>query len=418
MNDVCSINNFVRCLTAGGMNQDLANLISLLLGVLAVATLPLITVIFLIWVERKVAARVQDRLGPNRVGPLGLLQSIADALKMLTKEDITPAGADKFIYNLAPIIAFGAVILIWAIVPFTPLHIGADLSIGILYFVAVGSIGTVKIMVAGWSSNNKYALLGAFRTIAQLLSYEVPLVLALLVPVMISGTMSMQGLVWAQGGMWYIAMIPVTFVIFFIANQAETGRAPFDLLEAESEIIAGYNIEYSGFKWGVFMASEFLHAFTVSVLAAVIFLGGWWGPFVDQVPALGFVYLGLKTTVIYLFGLVLRATVPRIRIDQLMSFNWKFLVPISIGNVLIVAFLLQIAKGLNLIPDATQANDLIAHLPLTLILLAGNAVLGFWILTRVRSFGREQRLADEARRAARGVVEHNGHAPVGAPAGD
>src|SRR6185369_3480597 len=182
---------------------------------------------------------------------------------------------------------------------------------GILYFVAIGSIGTVKIMIAGWASNNKYALLGAFRTIAQLLSYEVPLVLSLLVPVMLAGTMSMQGLVFAQGGMWYIAMIPVTFVIFFIANQAETGRAPFDLIEAESEIIAGYNIEYSGFKWGVFMASEFLHAFTVSVLAAVIFLGGWWGPFVDQVPALGFVYLGLKTTVVYLFGLLLRATVPR-----------------------------------------------------------------------------------------------------------
>ncbi|MEO8608291.1 MAG: complex I subunit 1 family protein, partial [Chloroflexota bacterium] len=145
MTDVCSINNFVRCLTAGGMNQDFANLISLLLGVLLVATLPLITVIFLIWVERKFAARVQDRLGPNRVGPLGLLQSVADALKMLTKEDITPTGADKFIYNLAPVIAFGAVILIWAIVPFTPLHIGADLSIGILYFVAIGSIGTVKI---------------------------------------------------------------------------------------------------------------------------------------------------------------------------------------------------------------------------------------------------------------------------------
>jgi len=409
MNDVCSINNFVRCLTQGGMNQDLANLISLLLGVVLVATLPLLTVILLIWVERKVAARVQDRLGPNRVGPLGLLQTIADALKMLTKEDITPLGADKFIYNLAPIIAFAVVILLWAIIPFTPLHVGADLGIGVLYFVAIGSIGTIKIMVAGWSSNNKYALLGAFRTIAQLLSYEVPLVLSLLVPVMLAGTLSMQGLVFAQGGMWYVVMIPVTFVIFVIANQAEVGRAPFDLLEAESEIIAGYNIEYSGFKWGIFMASEFLHAFTVAVLAAVIFLGGWWGPFVDQVPALGFVYLGLKTTVIYLFGLVLRATVPRIRIDQLMAFNWKFLVPISIWNVLIVALLLQVAKGLNLMPGPDQVNNVIAHLPLTILLLAGNLVLGFYVLTRIRGFGRAQRLADEARRSG---------AVVGAPAGD
>jgi hypothetical protein len=170
----------------------------------------------------------------------------------------------------------------------------------------------------------------------------------------------------------------------------------------------------------VFMASEFLHAFTVSVLAAVIFLGGWWGPFVDQIPALGFVYLGLKTTVIYLFGLLLRATVPRIRIDQLMSFNWKFLVPISIGNVLLVAFLLQIVKALNLTPDAAHANDVLAHLPMALVLLAGNAVLGFWILTRVRSFGREQRLADEARRASYHAAfeRQDEHASAGAPAGD
>ncbi|MBZ0278004.1 MAG: NADH-quinone oxidoreductase subunit H, partial [Anaerolineae bacterium] len=175
------------------MNADAANFISVLLGVVLVATLPLVTVIFLIVVERKVAARVQDRIGPNRVGPYGVLQSIPDALKMLTKEDITPAGADVFIYNLAPIIAFASVVLLWAVIPFTPLHVGADLSIGALYVIAVASIGTVKIMVAGWSSNNKYALLGAFRTIAQLLSYEVPLVLALLIPVMIAGTMSMQG---------------------------------------------------------------------------------------------------------------------------------------------------------------------------------------------------------------------------------
>jgi NADH-quinone oxidoreductase subunit H len=420
MNDVCSINNFVRCLTQGGMNPDLANLISLLLAVVIVATIPLLTVIMLIWVERKVAARVQDRLGPNRVGPLGLLQTIADALKMLTKEDITPLGADKFIYNLAPIMAFAIVILLWAVVPFTPLHVGAGLSIGILYFVAIGSIGTIKIMVAGWSSNNKYALLGAFRTIAQLLSYEVPLVLSLLVPVMLSGTMNMQEMVFAQGGMWYVFMIPVAFVIFVIANQAETGRAPFDLIEAESEIIAGYNIEYSGFKWGLFMAGEFLHAFTVSVLAAVIFLGGWWGPFVDQVPVLGFLYLGLKTAVLYLFGLVLRATVPRIRIDQLMSFNWKFLVPISIWNVIMVAFLLQVGKALNLMPGPDQVNDVVAHLPITLLLLLGNAVLGFYVLTQIRGFGRVQRLADEARRNARGlaVVDHDDHGRVGAPAGD
>lgn len=390
------VNNLAPCLAQSGMNADAANFISVLLGVVLVATLPLVTVIFLIVVERKVAARVQDRIGPNRVGPYGVLQSIPDALKMLTKEDITPAGADVFIYNLAPIIAFASVVLLWAVIPFTPLHVGADLSIGALYVIAVASIGTVKIMVAGWSSNNKYALLGAFRTIAQLLSYEVPLVLALLIPVMIAGTMSMQGLVDAQHGMWFVFMAPVAAVMFFVANLAETGRAPFDLLEAESEIIAGYNIEYSGFKFGMFMAGEFMHAFTAAVLFAVIFLGGWIGPGVEQVPVLGFVYLGAKTAVVYIFSLVIRSTVPRVRIDQLMAFNWKFLVPLAIINILVTALLLQVVNWLGLVPQGDAVNDLIANLPQTVVLLLGNLGIVGTVGTLLRNMGRRQRLADEA----------------------
>ncbi len=415
MEAVCSINNFVQCLLNLGAPPGLAHFINILLGVVLVATVPLVTVIILIYIERKVAARVQDRIGPNRVGPFGLLQSVADAVKLLTKEDITPLGADKFIYNLAPIIAFASVVLIWAVIPFTPLHVGADLSIGILYFMAVASIGTVKVVVAGWSSNNKYALLGAFRTIAQLLSYEVPLVLALLVPVMLAGTLSMQGITVAQQGMWFVFMAPVAAVIFFIANLAETGRAPFDLIEAESEIIAGYNIEYSGFKFGMFMAAEFIHAFTASVLAAVIFLGGWSGPFVHEVPVLGFIYLGIKTFIIYLFSLVLRSTVPRVRIDQLMAFNWKFLVPVSIINVLMTAFLLQVVRALGLAPSAAQATDFVANLPQTAILLLGNLVVVGIVLNRIRNTGRRQRLEDEARRAV--AVEHEPKR-VGVPAGD
>jgi NADH-quinone oxidoreductase subunit H len=410
MPDVCSINNVLRCLLDAGWNPGLAALITNLVGVVLVATMPLITVILLIWVERKIAARVQDRLGPNRVGPFGLLQTVADALKMLTKEDITPVGADKFIYNLAPIIAFAAVVLMWAVVPFTPLHIGSDLSIGLLYFVAVGSIATVKIMVAGWSSNNKYALLGAFRTIAQLLSYEVPMVLALLIPVMLAGTMSMQGITAAQQGMWYIVMAPVAAVMFFIANLAETGRAPFDLLEAESEIIAGYNVEYSGFKWGMFMAGEFMHVFTTAVFTAVLFLGGWSGPFVHEIPVLGLVYLGLKAAIIYLFSLIIRSTVPRVRIDQLMSFNWKFLVPVSVLNVLVTAFLLKVVQGLGLQPTGDNATNFIANLPQTIILLLGNllviAVAG-WL---VGSYARSLRASDEAKRSLTG----EGRAAIGA----
>lgn len=409
--DQC-LNHLAACLIQGGTNPDLANFISILLGVVLVATVPLVTVIFLIWVERKFAARVQDRLGPNRVGPFGLLQTIADALKMLTKEDLTPAGADRFIFNLAPIVAFAAVILMWAVVPFTPQHIGADLSIGVLYFVAVGSLGTVKIMVAGWSSNNKYALLGAFRTIALLLSYEVPMVLALLTPVMIAGTMSMQGIVRDQLGMWYVFMTPLSAIIFFIANLAETGRAPFDLIEAESEIIAGYNIEYSGFKWGVFMASEFLHAFTAALLATVIFLGGWSGPLAEQIPVLGFIYLGLKTAIFYLLALLIRSTVPRIRVDQVMAFNWKFLVPLSIINVLVTALLLKIVQQVGLAPAPEQATDLVANLPQTAVLLLGNVAMIAGVLALLRHAGRRERMAEQAQEE----IDHRAH--MGAPAGD
>ena len=390
------LNTLSPCLVEAGWNRDLANLLSLLLGVVLVATLPLITVIMLIWVERKFAARIQDRIGPNRVGPFGLLQSVADALKMLTKEDITPSGADRLLFNLAPIITFASVVLLWAIVPFTPLHIGADLSIGILYFVAVGSIGAVKVMVAGWSSNNKYALLGAFRTIALLVSYEVPMILALLLPVLLSGSMSTQDITIAQGGMWYIFMAPLAAIIFFIANLAETGRAPFDLLEAESELIAGYNIEYSGFKFGMFMAGEFMHVFTVAILTAVLFLGGWWGPGVEQVPALGFVYLGLKGGVVYLFMLLIRNTLPRFRIDQVMSINWKFMVPLSILLILMQTFLMKLVDTLGLAPAPELATDFAANIPQTIVYLLGNLVLGAIVLTMLRNRGRKLREADKA----------------------
>ena len=396
------INTLVPCLVRAGWNVEVATLLSLLLGVVIVATVPLLTVILLIWIERKFAARIQDRIGPNRVGPYGLLQSVADALKMLTKEDITPTGADRVLFNLAPIITFATVVLIWAIIPFTPLHIGSDLSIGILYFVAVGSVGAIKVMIGGWSSNNKYALLGAFRTIALIVSYEVPMILALLIPVLMAGSMGMQDITRAQGGMWFIVVSPLAAIIFFVANLAETGRAPFDLLEAESELIAGYNIEYSGFKFGMFMAGEFMHVFTVAVLTAVLFLGGWWGPFVDQVPALGFVWLGLKTAVVYLFMLLIRNTVPRFRIDQVMSINWKFMVPLSILLILVQAFLLRLTDVIGLAPAPEQASDFLANLPQALVLLAGNLVLGALVMLMLQRHGRTLRAADEAVAAVRG----------------
>jgi NADH-quinone oxidoreductase subunit H len=210
----------------------------------------------------------------------------------------------------------------WACIPFAPNLIGVDLEIGVLYIVSVASLGTMAIMMAGWSGNNKYALLGAFRVVAQLVSYEVPLVLSLLIPVLLAGSMGMQDIVTAQQGMWFIFMAPVAALIFFISAQAETGRAPFDLLEAESELVAGFNIEYSGMKFGLFFAGEFVHVLTNGVLIAHLFVGGWWGLGVSAEGGilsnvLGLIYLVIKTTIFYFISLWLRNTLPRVRIDQL-----------------------------------------------------------------------------------------------------
>ncbi|MBL8147329.1 MAG: NADH-quinone oxidoreductase subunit NuoH [Anaerolineae bacterium] len=390
------ISTFASCMVQSGTQPGLALFLQFLVGVILVASFPLVLVIILIWGERKIAARVQDRLGPNRVGPWGLFQNIADALKLITKEDITPAGADRVIFNAAPIIAMLAVILMWAVIPFSPVNVGVDLDLGVLYIIAVGSVGTLAIMMAGWASNNKYALLGAFRVTAQLVSYEVPMVMALLVPVLLASSMSLQQISYAQLGMWFIVVAPVAAFIFYVANLAETGRAPFDLIEAESELVAGYNIEYSGMKFGLFMATEFLHAFTANLLFTVLFLGSWSGPWATEVPFLGFVWLMLKTFVVYIPSLVLRATVPRVRIDQMMAFNWKFLVPLSILNLVVMATLVKVCQVAGIAPDAASASDFAANLPQAIILLLGNVAMVLVTLQVLRNAGRRERLKMEA----------------------
>ncbi len=394
-----------EALANGGMDAGLAQFLSLFVGVILVSGVPLVTVIFLIWVERKVAARIQDRIGPNRVGPFGLLQTFADLLKLLVKEDITPASADRLLYNAAPIVSFASVVLIWAVIPFTPYHYGANLEIGVMYFVAVASLGTLAIMTAGWASNNKYALLGAFRVVALLVSYEIPLVFALMIPVLLAGSMSLVDIVNAQGGMWFVFLAPLATVLFFLSSQAETGRAPFDLIEAESELVAGFNIEYSGMKFGMFFAAEFLHVFTNSVLLAILFLGGWYGPFWEA-PLIAFVWIGIKASLFYLISLWLRNTVARLRIDVVMSFNWFFLVPISILNLLLTALVVMIMKQAGLVPLDELGNiqlagaNFIEMLPLTIALLFVNSLMIAPILDRWRRLGRDQRLADSARFAS------------------
>ncbi|MCB9136392.1 MAG: NADH-quinone oxidoreductase subunit NuoH [Anaerolineales bacterium] len=330
-----------------GWPAGIVSLIVTFLGVFLVANFGMLYVIFLIWLERKLAARIQDRLGPNRAGPYGLFQTIADILKLFTKEDTTPDGADKLIFNIAPILSVLSVLMIWAVVPFAQQWIGADLNVAVLYIVAVGSIGIVATLIAGWSSNNKFALLGAFRTVAQLVSYEVPMVLSLLVPVMLAHDMGLNAIVIAQGNWFSIFfwMAPIAALIFFISSIAEVGRTPFDLLEAESEIVAGFHIEYSGAKFAMIFAAEFLHAFTISVLTITLFFGGWqgWG---DGNPIVAWIWFMIKAMSAYFAVVWIRTTLPRIRIDHMLSYNWKFLTPISLTVLVVTALLDKIVLGM------------------------------------------------------------------------
>ncbi|OGN98748.1 MAG: hypothetical protein A2Z71_00290 [Chloroflexi bacterium RBG_13_50_21] len=319
-----------------GASQSLVTFILKFIGAGLVGVFGFSLVIFTIWLERKLYGRIQDRLGPNRVGPYGIFQTIPDIIKIFTKEYITPVGADKVAYNLAPILSVSAVLLIWAILPFAKTIVGTDVNVGVLYVVAVGGIGALGIILAGWSSNNKYSLLGAFRAVAQIVSYEVPMVLALLVPVLLGRTMGINSLVNAQS-VWFVIMSPIAAFIFFTSSIAETGRAPFDLLEAESELVAGYQTEYSGLKFGMFYVGEFLHAFTISALTATLFLGGWRGPWAEQIPILGVIWFFIKAFIVYFAVVLIRISMPRLRIDQMLNFNWKFLTPLALVLLILTA---------------------------------------------------------------------------------
>jgi len=240
------------------------------------------------------------------------------------------------------------VLLIWAVVPFSMTMMGVNLNVGLIFIIGCGGLGLLAIILAGYGSNNKYALLGGMRAVAQLISYEVPMVMSLLVPVMLSGSLGVNDIVQKQT-VPYIILAPVAALIFFITSVAESGRAPFDLVEAESEIVAGFNTEYSGLKFGFFFVAEFLHAFTISLLFSTLFLGGWRGPFTDQVPLLGFVYLVVKTFIVYFLVILFRGSLPRFRIDQMMDLNWKLLTPLSLVTLLITALLANPLSGMPLL---------------------------------------------------------------------
>jgi len=370
---------WLRTLLLGwGLAPTLVNVIMAAVGVAVAATALLLVDIFLVWMERKVVARFQDRLGPNRLGPFGLIQPLADVIKLLIKEDITPNGADRFIYNLSPIIALATVLVLWAVIPFTPTVLGSDVNVGVLYIVAVGAISTLGIIMAGWASNNKYALLGAFRAVAQMVSYEVPMVISLLVPVILARSMGIHDIVNAQS-IWFIVLAPVAALIFLVSSIAELGRAPFDLDEAESEIVAGYHIEYTGMKFGMFYAGELLHALTVGALFSSIFLGGWRGPGVQSFPMLGIVYLFGKAFFIYWVIMWVKYSLPRLRIDHMLNLNWKFLVPLSLAALIATAILDKLLAG------ASRPLYAIAMLALNLLLIWATISL-------LRTFARKERV--------------------------
>lgn len=284
----------------------------------------------LIWLERRLLALVQDRYGPNRVGPLGLGQVIADAVKMFFKEDWVPPFADKTVFVIAPTIIMSTVLLSFAIVPIMPGLVVLDSSVGLLIFLAISSLGAYSIVLAGWSSNNKYALLGALRGAAQMLAYEVFMGLSLLGVVAMSGSFRLTDIVEAQAGMWNVFPQFVGFIIFFVAALAETHRLPFDLPEAESELVAGFHAEYSGLKFGMFFVAEYMGVTLMSAMMVVLFFGGWAGPFLP--PALWFV---IKTYALISVFIIIRGALPRPRYDQLVNFGWKYLLPLSLLNLLV-----------------------------------------------------------------------------------
>jgi len=295
----------------------------------------------LIWLERRLLALWQDRYGPNRAGPFGVLIVLADTIKLFFKEDWIPPFADKPVFVIAPAIVAITVLMSFVIVPFAPGVIVVDLNIGILFFLAMSSMGAYSIILGGWASNNKYALLGAMRGAAQLISYEVFMGLSMMGVVVLTGSFSLQDIVNAQKGMWFVVPQFIGFVTFLIAGIAETHRLPFDIPEAESELIAGFHSEYSGMKFGLFFVGEYLGITLISAIIVCLFFGGWLGP--AFLPSL--LWFVIKTFVFIGLFILLRASMPRPRYDQLMEFGWKIILPITLLNLMITAAIVLIRNG-------------------------------------------------------------------------
>ncbi|HLH74066.1 MAG TPA: NADH-quinone oxidoreductase subunit NuoH [Chloroflexota bacterium] len=326
--------NFIGSVFASFLPDWIAQIIQIIVSISFFFVFGTIVVMSLVYLERRVIAFMQDRVGPNRVGPEGLLQPVADVLKLFAKEDIVPTNADPIVFKLSTVIMVISSLLIYTVIPFGKGMIISDLNIGILYAVAISSLTAIGMLMAGWGSNNKYALLGAMRAAAQVISYEIPLVFSIIGVAMITGSLSTVSIVngqaaWA-GWRWNIILQPIGFLVYFISATAELNRTPFDLMEAESELVAGYHTEYSGVRFALFFLAEYLNAFAVAALGATLFFGGWLGPILPP-----YIWFLIKTYLLFFVFYWMRGTLPRVRIDQLMNLAWKYLLPAALVNMLI-----------------------------------------------------------------------------------
>ncbi|MBC7346303.1 MAG: NADH-quinone oxidoreductase subunit NuoH [Clostridia bacterium] len=325
-----------------GMPESWVFLCTVVVYAVAVLLFVFANVIFLVYLERKVAGYMQQRLGPNRVGPGGIFQCVADALKLLGKEDIIPASADRGLFRLASLLIFIPATMLFVVIPFGREMIVADLNVGLLYFIAVGSTATIAVLMGGWSANNKYSLLGSMRAVAQMISYEIPLAFSLLGVIMLAGSLRMSEIVAAQKDLWFVVLQPVAFITYFIAATAELNRGPFDLPEGEQEIIAGPFVEYSGMRYALFFLAEYANLVSVSALAVTLFFGGWQGPWLPS-----WLWFVIKVYFMIFLFMWVKWTFPRIRVDHLMGLAWKFLLPVSLVNVFVTGTAIKLFQAMG-----------------------------------------------------------------------
>ena len=383
-----SVGAFLQRIEVWGAPDWVPYMVSGLIGILAILLWLLLSQIIFIWIERRAIALMQNRTGPNRVGPMGLLQPLADSLKLFLKEAITTRDSDRLLFWVAPVAIFTPALVVFAVIPFGEGMVLADLNVGVLFLIGIASLNTLAVFMAGWSSNNKYALLGAMRSVAMLISYELIQVLALLGVVLFVGSMRLGDVVGWQSGFhtWLILLQPLPAVSYLIAGAVEINRSPMDIAEAESEIVAGYHIEYSGIKFGFFYAAEYFAGFAIAAIIVSLYLGGWtaWG-LEEWVP--GWLLFVAKVYLVFFTFVWMRGTLPRLRIDQLTAFAWKFLLPLALLNVLVVGGEVLIWREANVPSEVALPVIGVVNAAMAVALVVGWG----WMLGHTRREGETKR---------------------------